>query len=209
MRQLGLLLVAAVLAISGCTTLQDTPETTTHLTTQEPTQWQEHLNRVTQVEHWALSGKVGVVTPNQSQTGYIDWQQDQNSFAISIRGTLGFGGLDLTGDHEFVTIKVDENNQRTLPTEIALSRYLDWEFPINALKYWVKGIPDPNSPVTNLQFNANGQLARLKQQGWDIRLVNYEHHNTDLNQPVTLPHKIIARYNGHKVSLVLSDWLIK
>lgn len=198
-----------LLIVSGCSNINELPEDTAPVSSQIPRAWQQHLQQVSQVENWALSGKVGVVTPNQSQTGYIDWQQNQQNFAINIRGTLGFGGLDLHGDQDLVTIKVDENNQRTLPTEIALERYLEWEFPINALKYWVKGIPDPNSPVTSQHFNASGQLARLNQQGWDIRLVNYEKHKTRENTPIVLPHKIIARYNGHKVSLVLSGWSLK
>ncbi|GLQ32468.1 lipoprotein insertase outer membrane protein LolB [Litoribrevibacter albus] len=208
MRIFGLALLI-ILGISGCTSIHELPEDSAETSTQTPAQWQQHLKQVSEVKHWTLSGKVGVITPNQSQTGYIDWQQDDYDFSINIRGTLGFGGLDLHGNQDLVTIHVDENNQRTLPTEIALERYLDWEFPINALKYWVKGIPDPNSPVTSQHFNPSGQLARLNQQGWDIRLVNYEKHKTKQNTPIALPHKIIARYNGHKVSLVLSDWTLK
>jgi len=199
--------MVSLLILSGCSNINDLPETidpSPQLS--EPEQWQSHLNNVEQIKHWKLSGKVGVVTPKQSQTGYIDWQQDIQSFNISIRGTLGFGGLDLFGDQSFVTIKVDENNQRTLPTDIALERYLDWEFPINSLKYWVKGIPAPEHPVDFRQFNNHGFLSRLNQQNWDIRLLNYEKHGSNSSTPVFLPHKIIARYNGHKVSLILSDW---
>ena len=199
--------MVSLLILSGCSNINDLPETidpSPQLS--EPEQWQSHLNNVEQIKHWKLSGKVGVVTPKQSQTGYIDWQQDTQSFNISIRGTLGFGGLDLFGNQSFVTIKVDENNQRTLPTDIALERYLDWEFPINSLKYWVKGIPAPEHPVDLRQFNNHGFLSRLNQQNWDIRLLNYEKHSSNSSTPVFLPHKIIARYNGHKVSLVLSDW---
>ncbi|MFC3153135.1 lipoprotein insertase outer membrane protein LolB [Litoribrevibacter euphylliae] len=207
MRIFGLTLLL-ILGISGCTSIDDAPTTSSATFSEEPQHWQQHLQSISQLENWELSGKVGVVTPKQNQTGYIDWQQDHQAFSISIRGTLGFGGLDLFGDQQFVTIKVDENNQRTLPTDIALERYLNWEFPINSLKYWVKGIPDPNAPVSNQQFNGQGQLARLQQQGWDIRLINYERHADKDQTPVFLPHKIIARYNGHKVSLVLSEWTL-
>lgn len=209
MQSARLLAVITFVILSGCTTIDDTPATSVVTSTEEPQQWRNHLQNIQKIENWTLSGKVGVVTPKQSQTGYIDWQQDHQAFAISIRGTLGFGGLDLFGDQQFVTIKVDENNQRTLPTDIALERYLDWEFPINSLKYWVKGIPAPNAPVSNQHFNNQGQLARLQQQGWDIRLVNYEQHINSDQTAVFLPHKIIARYNGHKVSLVLSNWTLK
>jgi len=203
-------LISALISLfilSGCSNINDLSETLDPAQQSlEPDQWQSHLKNIEQIKHWKLSGKVGVVTPKQSQTGYIDWQQDIQSFNISIRGTLGFGGLDLFGDQSFVTIKVDENNQRTLPTDIALERYLDWEFPINSLKYWVKGIPAPEHPVDLRQFNNHGLLSRLNQQNWDIRLLNYEKHKSESSNPVFLPHKIIARYNGHKVSLVLSDW---
>ncbi|GAA3922752.1 lipoprotein insertase outer membrane protein LolB [Litoribacillus peritrichatus] len=201
MTRLLSIVMIALLMLQGCSTLHDMPTQTEPLSTQTPSHWAQHLDAIQQLNDWKISGKVGVVTPKQSQTGYIDWQQQSAVFDINIRGTLGFGGLDLSGDQDWVTIKVDENNQRTLPTDIALERYLDWEFPINSLKFWIKGIPAPNQTVQSQQFNQHGLLSRLIQQGWDIRLLNYEKHND-----VFLPHKIIARSNGYKVSLVLSDW---
>jgi outer membrane lipoprotein LolB len=198
------LLILSLLA--GCSSIEDTPPISNNVTTEAPAAWIEHQNTILTINNWKISGKVGVITPKQSQTGYIDWNQFNNSFDISIRGTLGFGGLDLFGNQSLVTIKVDENNQRTLPTEIALERYLDWEFPINSLKYWIKGIPTPEHPTNNQRFTPEGQLAQFIQQGWNIRLLNYEKHKHPNQQAVSLPHKIIARHNGHKVSLVLSDW---
>ncbi len=202
--RIWLVAIFATFLLQGCTTIHDIPEQTETLSSATPNNWASHLKAVQQLNNWAISGKVGVVTPKQSQTGYIDWKQKEQTFDINIRGTLGFGGLDLSGDQSWVTIKVDENNQRTLPTDIALERYLDWEFPINSLKYWIKGIPAPDQPIKHQQFSNQGLLSRLDQQGWDIRLLNYEKHNQ-----LSLPHKIIARSNGYKVSLILSDWTTK
>jgi outer membrane lipoprotein LolB len=199
-------IIIATLFLSACSTTPEIKPPANQQTQTPPASWPLHQSKLLATTDWQLSGKIGIATPTQSQSGYIDWTQNNDLFSIEIRGTLGFGGLDLEGNESLVTIKVDENNTRTLPTDIAMQRYLEWEFPINALKYWAKGIPTPDTPASQTLFSPEGYLVELHQHDWRIQLKNYEKHNG-----LVLPHKIIARgissiNKGYKISLVLSDW---
>jgi outer membrane biogenesis lipoprotein LolB len=54
---------------------------------------------------------------------------------------------------------------------ICWSKRLGVRLPVNGLRYWVRGLPEPGS--TPGQTDADGRLTRLEQNGWVIEYPAY------------------------------------
>ncbi len=63
------------------------------------------------------------------------------------------------------SIRLQQGNEAPIEADSLseLSRgYLGYEFPTEALQYWVRGIPSPGSSPATMEFNENQLLASLK-----------------------------------------------
>ncbi len=136
---------------------------------------QDSLN---DVQHWQVRGKMSVITPDDSATGYMDWKQNQREFDLYIAGPLGQGATRLTGDKGSAALTLpgwDEPRHAESPEELMLL-YLGWNFPVSDIRYWVKGQASPNGNA-NTEYDESGLLSRMEQYGWTITYKRYSNRN--------------------------------
>lgn len=162
--------------------------------------WEEHQLNVSQMTHWVATGKIGIRTPEDSQSASLFWQQDQQAYTISIKGPLGQGGASISGDQYSATLEIPgEQAMAAGSPEELLSLRLGWEIPVKEAQYWIKGIPAPGSKYDSVLYE--NRLARLTQQGWDIEYQHYiESDNT------SLPGKLTLSREALKLTLIISNW---
>lgn len=175
-----------VLLLSACSTQQRPPL---------PTELAAMTDNL-QLEDWRLSGKLGIRGEQISQSAYLNWQQCGDNFDIRISGPLGQGAARLQGDKEHVLLDQGKQSHQASSPEQLLQQQLGWSLPVSQLKYWIRGIPSPDS-----SYRSKPEQSGFEQAGW---LVSYS--RLQQLEGRTLPDRATATHPRLKITLLLKSW---
>jgi len=154
------------------------------------------------MQRWTLQGKIGVRVHDEGQNASFRWEnQNFDQYRIQIHGPLGQGAAELERNRTGISLTADGDIQRATSAEELLTMNLGWSFPVSAMSWWIRGLPDPETPITRQKLNSNGQLSELEQQGWQITYSEYQ-----VVDKLTLPRKMTASREHIRVKLVLKNW---
>ena len=179
----------------------------------------EHTRVLSQLTHWQLIGKIRLKTAESSDSANIQWQQNGDSYNLILSGPFGQTGARLEGSpYQVMLILPDKSPFLDSTPESLLYNHFGWDLPLSRLFYWVRTLPAPNSSYTSA-LNPEQQLARLQQDGWDIRYDRYtpqktmEGDNTeglekDGKQPSTtqLPGRMKVKKGSLELTLIINQW---
>ncbi|UNG17709.1 lipoprotein insertase outer membrane protein LolB [Stutzerimonas zhaodongensis] len=163
--------------------------------------WKTHKAHISEIDGWQISGKIGIQAPQDSGSGTLFWLQRQDYFDIRLSGPLGRGATRLTGRPDAVALEVAGQGRFEADSPEALvESQLGWQLPVSNLLWWVRGLPAPDSR-SRIALNANGQLASLKQDGWDVQYLSYTEEDG-----YPLPNRIKLAGRDLKITLVVKVW---
>ena len=149
------------------------------------------------LEQWSLDGRLSITGRNDSWTANLDWQHSADKEQINLSGPLGQGATRIQLSQGIVTIdKGDGKPQSSKQPETFIAQQLGMDIPLQALRYWVIGLPSPNQDFVE---TATG----FKQAGW---LIDYKQMQSINGH--TLPYKINVTNNQVKLKLVIDEWLL-
>ncbi len=152
---------------------------------------------------WQAVGRIGVVNGQDGWHASFQWAQQGSDYRIDLIGPLGQGRVVVQGDGREVSIQTQDGQYWTAPDPDALlEQTLGVRLPVNGLRYWVRGLPEPG-PATVLQTDAGGRLTRLEQNGWVIDYPAYRPA-----APYELPARIVAQHQDLSVKLVIEQWTL-
>ena len=57
--------------------------------------------------------------------------------------------------------------------EALMREEFGWKMPVEALAYWVRGVPVPQHSHETLELDADGRLSFLDQRGWQLEIASY------------------------------------
>ena len=164
-------------------------------------QWQAHKAKVSALDGWQISGKVGIRAPKDSGSGTLFWLQRQDYYDIRLSGPLGRGAARLTGREGNVLLEVaNQGRYQAESPEALLEEQLGWRLPISHLLWWVRGLPAPGSK-SRVTLDASSHLAQLEQDGWQLQYLSYAEQNG-----YTLPERIKLHGRDLDITLVIKDW---
>ncbi|MGH8467952.1 MAG: lipoprotein insertase outer membrane protein LolB [Gammaproteobacteria bacterium] len=164
--------------------------------------WQRHRGEIDALRRWSLHGRVAVQTPRDGWQAGLQWRQAGEGFSLRIAAPLGQGTYGLDGDASGVVMRTPDNKSLTArDAETLLSEQLGWTLPVAGLHYWVRGIPDPEAPVSRLQLDPLGRMIDLEQSGWRISVLSYGHSGK-----LDLPLKLFLHSDELKVRMVVQSW---
>src|SRR6185312_15924710 len=134
MRIDGLRLGAACLitALAGCRTAPVLPPAA------PAPGWEAQRAALQARMHFELKGRVAVAAAGEGFNANLHWTQDGARSFVTLQGPLGVGGAQVTADGE----RLDSQ-----AAHAALAARLGFDPPLAALRYWVLGVPDPQSPA--------------------------------------------------------------
>jgi outer membrane lipoprotein LolB len=162
-------------------------------------------SQLSQVNDWSLFGKIGFRDKDGSYTAAINnWRQTNQDYVIDLSSTfLGLGAVRIHGSPSYVTVEEsgEEPASSEYPNEI-LHSILGVPLPVAKLRYWMKGIPAPNSSAETVK-NDLGLNQEIRQDGWQIKLSRYQNINT-----LPLPGLIKLEQNDIRISLAIKSWTI-
>jgi outer membrane lipoprotein LolB len=171
----------STLALTGCQ--QFSKPQLPHQTVQ-PTAPEEAQSTNEAIDQFALQGKIGVRTPQQSGSAFFTWQQQQDKFDIELSGILGVGKTQITGSAGQVTLNSAKTGEihADSPEEL-LERATGWHTPITHLIKWVQAKPATDSAVVNK--DQQQRITHITEDDWDVDLSYAEQNN--------LPNKLILK----------------
>lgn len=163
--------------------------------------WAARQPTLLKLNHWQAVGRIGVVNAQDGWHANFQWDQQGSAYRIDLIGPLGQGRVAVQGDAEKVSIQTqDGQNWTASDADALLEQSLGIQLPVNGLRYWVRGLPEPGaSPV--VETDAEGRLLHLEQNGWIIEYPAYA-PTTALD----LPARIVARRADLSVKLVIEQW---
>lgn len=189
-RVLALWLWMVTAALAGCASLVGVQTLPSML----PATWEARREMLQSWGRFDSYGRVAIARDGEGFSGSWRWAQRAQRSTLELDGPLGVGGLRLDFDSEGI---VDE------AARLALEQQLGFVLPVESLRYWMLGVPDPREVVEERVASDAARLDSLQQTGWMVTFKNYA--------PVPggdyeLPQRIEATRESLRVRLVIEGW---
>jgi outer membrane lipoprotein LolB len=193
-------LLAAALSLAACQTVPK-PIVPTVAPEKVVADWPARRAQLQMRAQFTAQGRIGVVAGSDGFNGHLRWIQDGTRSTVSLDGPLGVGGVRIVNDSGLLTVTNPSGEALdSQAAQDALVRRLGFEPPLNSLRYWIQGVPDPASPSTE-SLSAQGYLGTLAQSGWTVTFNDY------MQTPDgALPQKMTVARDQVRVKLVIEAW---
>jgi outer membrane lipoprotein LolB len=166
--------------------------------------WQRHLAQVETLRDWTLAARIAIHTEREGWNGQLQWHQTPSAYQIFFNAPFGQGAVQLQGDARGVVMRDSAGETYTAPdAESLLYERLGWRLPLDGLRFWVTGLPEPHKQH-QVEYDFAGRLASLQQAEWHIRYPGYQRVDG-----VDLPEKVYIENHDLSVRLVIDRWQFK
>ena len=163
--------------------------------------WQDREAQLSALSHWNASGKLALRTPDQSESANLEWAQDSNVTRILLSGPMGLGATSIESDTKQLKISRDGQTQHyDISSQTATDVIIGWDLPLQALPYWILGLPSPKTPALD-QLVENGLLRQIKQLGWTVTYEQYQQF-----EQYTLPTRLKIERDSTRARLIMRNW---
>jgi outer membrane lipoprotein LolB len=189
MRRL-LLMVGSSLTLCACMT-------TRPLAIPPAAPWAQRMAALQQAVAWKLDGRAAVAVGVQGWQASLDWSEAGDTAEAHLAGPFGVGALTLKRTAEGVSLNGAPPSDAV---EAQLQERLGFELPLDNLRYWLLGVPDPRAPF-ELTRDAHDRAERVSQAGWSVVYDKYMAFNGDL-----LPARVVLSREGVRVRIVVDHW---
>ncbi|MGV6858750.1 MAG: lipoprotein insertase outer membrane protein LolB [bacterium] len=200
--QVGPWLVVAVLVLAGCATV-DAPKpekkgpTAVDLAEKRDADLKRFAN-------WVIHGRLGVRLPDDGFSAEFTWEQKVDLYKVAVIDPLGRQVAELKGDFDNTRLKLNDGRVLVATDPDALMQAnLGWSLPVKSLIYWVRGLPDPHKVAWRREYDDNGRLKLLEQEGWLVTFSRYIESETSEQK---FPALIRLSYKDFKIKLLIQEW---
>ena len=163
----------------------------------------QHAEALAALRSWRMSGRAAVSTARDAGTVSMSWQQQGERYGVELRAPWGAGTVQVDGGPQGVLLRTSQGVQEfaSEPREL-LEYYTGLDLPLEALRYWLLGLPVPQAPAQP-EVDSRGLLTELRQHGWRIRYLRYgEFHG------LALPTRLDLSGEGIEVRIAVQDWIL-
>jgi outer membrane lipoprotein LolB len=173
----------AVLLAAACAELPSTGS----LEDAHAQSWEARRAALDRVRRWSLYGRIAIQTEQEGWTAGLRWFQREDSYYLRVMAPFGQGTYELERHPRAVVMRTANNKVLTADDPETLMREnLGWSIPVEGLHYWLRGIPDPRSPIATLSLDNKGRMTDMEQAGWRIQVRSYMHTGDLLELPAML-----------------------
>ena len=168
----------------------------------ELSDWDVRRTTLQSLDDWSFTGRIGVVSGDDGFNGRLRWRQLGDRFDASVSGPLGAGAVQIEGGEHGI-VSTDNAGAVTVlqDPEAQLEFRYGWTIPVDSLRFWALGIPDPGRDAET-EFGSDGTLSRLEQGGWTVDISEYREGGGQL-----MPRRITAVNPHSRVRLIIDNWV--
>tara|TARA_R110002096_G_scaffold416940_1_gene620333 strand:- start:534 stop:1115 length:582 start_codon:yes stop_codon:yes gene_type:complete len=157
------------------------------------------INKVMRETYWHLIGRLSMRNDRESWFTSLEWRHNQSDDFLILTTTLGGVVAKLRYAAGVITVLEPDKVERVI-SEQELGSLLGYSPPIQHLRFWVRGIPNP---MLDAQFDlAPVGVRRFSQGGWYINLERFGAFNDG-----SLPGKMSISKEQIKIKIVVDKWL--
>jgi outer membrane lipoprotein LolB len=163
--------------------------------------WEVRRTALQQRDRFDLSGRIAVAAAQEGFNAKLRWKQQGTRSNLALDGPLGVGGVRITSDGH--TLNVVNSRGEQLDSDAARSEIaarLGFEPPLDSLRFWVLGVPDPSRPADEV-LDDSQRLATLRQDGWQIDYGTYTNVGGQW-----LPSRMTLKRDDVRVRLLVDGW---
>ena len=190
------ILLVVLFVLAGCATRVPVPES------DKAEQWEQHLAKLSKVEDWFFKGRIAIQLQKEGFSASLHWRQSQQDYLLRLIAPLGRGTFELKGNGQEVSLKTAEDRVIQADTpELLMQQNLGWYVPVSGLRYWLRGLPQPEVTVETLLLDEHGRMDQLRQAGWHVIYRNYLQQDG-----YELPSKLTLENDNLKVRFSIKQW---
>ncbi|MFT2110040.1 lipoprotein insertase outer membrane protein LolB [Marinomonas sp. 2405UD68-3] len=160
---------------------------------------------IDQITQWETVGRVGIRTEEDALSGNFNWLHNQSTFDLSIIGPFGQGATHLKQiENGNIELKYQDVTVEGTSAHALLNEHFGWQFPVNQVTYWIRGLPSPNSHYEIFNRFNSDRPEEIIQDGWTVTYKEYSTIDT-----LELPSKLQASKPPFRVNLIITQWTIQ
>lgn len=156
------------------------------------------------IDAFEINGRVSVKVKadNKGYPGKLRWQHVGVNEDLWVYTPLGNLVARLKQDAQSAVITDSKGEEYRAGTLAFLAPdVLGYNLPVDALQYWIRGLPWPKAYVQHVARDDTGRLMAMSQDGWQV---SYQAWTP--GPPPGLPIKLIAENNDMRLNLVIDQW---
>lgn len=163
--------------------------------------WQAREARLNRLTTWNLDGRFGFTRKKQGFTASLAWNQAPGRYSLSLTGPLDqdIAHLEGEGGHHRITV-TGRGHFESDNVEDLLDEAIGYPLPLDKLRYWVRGLPDPSATDVRT-LDAQGRLSKLEDDGWTVEFLRY----TRIGD-TELPARINLENRWFTLKFAILDW---
>jgi len=166
--------------------------------------YESRFKELSGIDQWSLIGRLAVNDGKDGGSGHINWKLHGETSSMDFHGALGRGAWRLDANGDGAVLELADGEVHRAPTLGQLvEQKLGWEFPVEALAWWVRACTAPGG-WERRDIDEFGRLRGLSQFGWEIEYGNYR----DV-EGVFMPLKLTARRDSYSVKLAIRNWFLR
>lgn len=181
------LIIFSAILLGGCALLQPAPQPVAR-----PAQ--------SELAPFAMNGRIAVKYNGSRDSAGLRWIHTEQSDEILLLAPLGQTAARIYSDARHTTLDDGDKHYENENAESLMHQVLGWYLPLSRLHHWLLGLAETGS-AAQIERNDNGQIAALRQDGWEVRYLGYSG-----TKPDSLPKRMQLRHEDLQVQLLIDEW---
>lgn len=166
--------------------------------------WADRSLTLAAIQAWSMEGRVALRTDDDGWTASLTWSQWRDFMEFHLRGSFGIGSTRVRGTTDRIVIENSRGETWTSTDPSAdLARETGWEVPLASLRWWMIGLPAPDSRPAEEVVDGQGRLVYLRQDGWEIEYSAYREENG-----LMLPEKVRVESDEARLRIHVRSWVV-
>jgi outer membrane lipoprotein LolB len=158
-----------------------------------------------QLDGFSLSGRVAGAVGKEGFNAQLDLQQHGTQSRLVLRSPLGFGSATVQTDGRTLEFRSSRGERLTGEAGLqALSNRLGFEPPVQSLRYWLLGVPDPAVPAVEQVPTADSPHT-FEQRGWQVTATELAPTPTSKGA-VEVPRRVTIERATARLRVVVDKW---